>query len=128
MWTVDRDSKLSFWYGNWTKMGPLRHLIQGPLTREASKWEVKDLMIDDGRDLDQIPFVLPSNIKLMLQAIPIPLTGRGSDRLAWLNNPRGDLDLKSTCSLAIGSARDTPFPTKWIWKVNTLPRIKTFLW
>ena len=52
MWTVGRDSKLSFWYGNWTKKGPLRHLIQGPLNREESEWEVKDLMTDMGWDLN----------------------------------------------------------------------------
>ena len=24
MWMVGSDSKLNFWYGNWTKLGPLR--------------------------------------------------------------------------------------------------------
>ena len=40
---IGRDSKLNFWYSNWTKKGPLRRLIQGPLTQVASMLEVKDV-------------------------------------------------------------------------------------
>ena len=46
MWMVGRDSNLNFWQGNWTKRRPLSQLIQGPLTQEASQWEVKDIMLD----------------------------------------------------------------------------------
>ena len=81
MWMVGRESKLSFWYGNWSKKGPVRHLIQGLLNCEESKWKVKDLMTDMGWNLDQISFVLPLEVKLMIQATPIPLTGRGRDSL-----------------------------------------------
>ena len=81
MWMVGRESKLSFWYGNWSKKGPFRHLIQGPLNCKESKWEVKDLMTDMGWNLDQISFVLPLEVKLMIQATPFPLTGRGRDSL-----------------------------------------------
>lgn len=49
---VDKDSNLNFWRGNWTKKGPLRQLVQGPLTQEASQWEVKDIMWDSGWDWD----------------------------------------------------------------------------
>lgn len=42
MWMVGRDSNLSFWLGNWTKRGPTRKLIQGPLTQEADHCEIKD--------------------------------------------------------------------------------------
>ena len=125
---VGRESKLSFWYGNWSKKGPLRHLIQGPLNCEESKWEVKDLMTDMGWDLNQISFVLPLEVKLMIQGTPIPLIGRGSDSLAWRDNPRGVFDLRSAYSLVNGSAQGVTFSAKWIWKANTLPRIKTFMW
>ena len=112
MWTVGRDSKLSLWYGNWTKKGPLRHVIQGPLNREESKWEVKKLMTDTGWDLNQISFMIPSEVKLMIQAIPIPFTGRGSDSLAWRYNPRGIFDLRSAYKLVNGSAQDFSFSAK----------------
>ena len=36
MWVIDRCSKRNFWLGNWTRNGPLRQMIHGPLTQEAS--------------------------------------------------------------------------------------------
>jgi len=63
---VRRDRKLNFLYGNWTKLGPLQQLIQGPLPREASSWEVKDVILDTGWDWNRMPFVFPPKIKLML--------------------------------------------------------------
>jgi len=125
---VGRDSNLSFWLGNWTKKGPIRHLIQGPLTQEASQCEVKDVMLDTGWDWNKIPFDLPEDIKLMIQATHFSMTGRGSDRLAWVDNPKGNFDLKSAYSIAVGAAPSQTFTANWIWKSKTLPRIRTFLW
>jgi len=85
-------------------------------------------MLNIGWDWDRIPFDFPLEIKLMFQAIPIPLIGRGSDRLAWVNNPRGDFNLKSAYSLAMGPDPNMAFSANWIWKSMMLPRIKTFLW
>lgn len=59
-------------------------------------------MLDTGWDWDRIPFDFPPEIKLMFQAILINLIGRGSDRLAWVNNPRGDFDLKRLIVLPWG--------------------------
>ena len=47
-WTVGRESKLSLWYSSWLSKGPLRSVIQGPLSQEANKLEVKDFLKDTG--------------------------------------------------------------------------------
>ena len=39
----------------------------------------------------------------MIQATLISLIGRGSDRIAWIGNPRGIFDLKSAYSIAMGT-------------------------
>ena len=127
-WAIGRDSTLNLWQSYWTEMGPLRHLIQGPLLRGAEVLVVKDIIKDTGWDWDQIPFDLPSGIKMMIQATPLSLTGRGGDKLTWAGNPRGIFDLKSAYSLAMEAIPVPPFFASWIWKVKTLPRIKTFLW
>ena len=31
-WLVDRDSNLNVWDSSWTSKGPLKQLIQGPLS------------------------------------------------------------------------------------------------
>ncbi|KAL0000246.1 hypothetical protein SO802_019848 [Lithocarpus litseifolius] len=64
----------------------------------------------------------------MIQATPISMTGRGCDRLTWVDNPKGNFDLKSAYNLAGGSAPSQTFIASWIWKSKTLPRIRTFLW
>lgn len=60
-------------------------------------------------DWNKIPFDLPEDIKLMIQATPISMTGRGSDRLAWVDNPKGNFDLKSAYSIAVGAASNQTF-------------------
>ena len=128
MWTIGRDSNLRFWWDNWSGKGPLRCMIEGPLTRGADQWKVCDLISDISWDWGQIPFDLPFQVKSIIQAIPIPITSRGHDRLAWAGNPRGVFDLKSAYSLATAEVATPPFSSSWIWKLNTLPKIRTFLW
>ena len=127
-WTVGRDSKISFWNGNWTKKGPIRQLIQGPLTQEALALEIKDVIQDSGWNWSKLPFDFPLDCKLMLQAILISHLGRGCDRIAWADNPKGIFDLKSAYGIAMGDDTSMAFNADWIWKLKTLPRIQFFLW
>ena len=109
MWTIGRDSNLWFWWDNWTGKGPLRCMIQGPLTRGADQWKVCKLLSDFSWDWGRIPFELPFKIKSLIQAIPIPTLSRGQDRLAWSSNLRGTFDLKSAYSLATAKEASPPF-------------------
>ena len=53
----------------------------------------------------------------------------GEDRLNWNGANRGDFDLKSTYAIATEcSDEGGVFTGTWVWKVDTLPRIKTFMW
>ena len=128
MWTIGRDSNLRFWWDNWTGKGPLRCMIQGPLTRGADQWKVCELLLAFSWNWGQIPFELPLNIKSLIQAISTLITSRGQDRLAWSGNPRGTFDLISAYSLATAEVAPHPFSSSWIWKLDTLPKIRTFLW
>ena len=127
-WLVGRDSGLNVWQSNWTNGGSLRGLIQGPIMREASQLEVKDFMIDTGWDWGKIPFELPIEVKRLIQATLMTLLSRGVDKLVWSGSPKGTFDLKSAYRIAMGDECIKPFSALWIWKVNTLPRIRTFLW
>ena len=86
---VGRNSTLSFWYGKWSKEGPLRQLIQGPLPQDVANWGIKDILGDSGLDWSCMPFGFPTNIKEKLQATPFSLTSKGGDKLAWAENPMG---------------------------------------
>ena len=126
---ISRDSSLSFWRGNWLSKGSLQNLIQGPLTQGATHLEVNDVLIDTGWVWSKIPFELPLDLKSLIQAIPTPFTSRGRERISWKGNPRGTFGLRSAYSIAMGTETDLVMRDfGWIWKLNALPRIKTFLW
>ena len=127
-WTVGRESKLSLWYSCWLSKGPLQSLIQGPLSREANNLVIKDFLKDTGWDWNGLSVELPLDIKLLIQATPIAITSRGCDKIAWADSPQGTFNLSSAYRIAMGHEESPSFSASWIWKANTLPRIKTFLW
>ena len=65
---------------------------------------------------------------MLIQATPFVMTSRGRDKLAWADSPQGTFNLKSAYRIAMGHEENADFSAGWIWKANTLPRIKTFLW
>ena len=67
-------------------------------------------------------------IKMLIQATLIAFTTKGSDKLAWAGSPHGTFDLKSAYKIFLGPDSNTSLDVNWIWKADTLPCIKTFLW
>ena len=43
-WVIGRDSNLRFWMDNWFSQGPIRNLVQGPLTRDEGDMKVKEMI------------------------------------------------------------------------------------
>lgn len=57
------------------------------------------------------------------------MTSRREDRLVWSDSNRGEFDLKSTYALAMDyQETQLQFSGWWVWKLDTLPRIKFFIW
>ena len=78
---------------------------------------VKDVLIDLGWDWSYVPFILPTDIKDLILATPVPLTNRGADRLVWTGSARGGFDVKSAYKLAIDYNKMPSLPMGWIWKL-----------
>lgn len=56
-------------------------------------------------------------------------TFQGEDRMIWTGPNRGDFDLKHVYALAMGSESDEgTFNGMWVWKLDTIPQVKTFIW
>lgn len=128
-WLPGSESKLEFWNDSWSTLGPLRNIIHGPLSREASKLKFKDVVDCAGIwNWNILQMTLPSEIIGELKAMPIPLTTRMEDRLAWNYSSRGGFDLKSACLLTIEFRGDAPFKGNWIWKLKTMLKKQTFVW
>ena len=71
---------------------------------------------------------IPENIRTEVQATPISCVARNKDRIAWKPSPKGSFDLRSAYLLASEPLPAPAFHGKWIWKLDTLPRIQTFIW
>lgn len=127
-WVIGRDSNLNFWHDNWTHKGPIRQLIQCPLPMGVSDWKVKDIASIGGWNWELIPFDVPQELKLEIQAIPYALAARSMDRIAWKDSLRGGFNMKSAYQLAAGLDQSPDNSGNWIWKLQSLPKIQFFLW
>ena len=127
-WVPGLDSNLSFWSDFWLDSGPIRASIQGPLTLDSSNLKIKEVRTASGWNWARLPFVFPSDLKKAIQAVPIPLVSRTSDKMAWKYSPKGGFDMRSAYLLTDSRLRDEAFSGKWIWSVHTLPRIQFFIW
>ena len=85
-------------------------------------------MLDTGWAWEKIPFELPHDIKMLIQATSTAFTRRGVDKLAWADSSKGIFELRSAYKIAMGIMDAFLFSAKWLGKADTLPRIKTFLW
>lgn len=65
-----------------------------------------------------------------INSIPFSIRAeQGGDRLTWAGANRGDFDLNHAYSIAMGCGADgEAFSGQWVWKLEILHRIKTFIW
>ena len=127
-WIPGHESNLDFWLDSWSDLGPLRSIIHGPIPLESTNLKVKDVFLPYGWNWSAIPFDLPSDIKESIKAVPLPIASRSGDRLAWKRSSNGDFSSKGAYLLATKPSEAVLFPSAWIWKLTTLPKIQMFLW
>lgn len=128
-WIPGRSSNLSLWHDNWLPHGTVRSLIQGPLNAEDESLQVKDVFGINGWDSSSISFHIPNHVLVEINSIPLSVrTNQGEDRLIWEGSNRGDFDLKHAYALAMGGElAEEAFNGDWVWKLETIPWIKTFI-
>ena len=80
---------------NWSPQGPIRDLVQGPLTREEGNMKVKEVILANGWNWSKISFDLPLSIKLGIQATPYAIAARSEDGMSWAANTHGNFDQKN---------------------------------
>ena len=103
-WLLGYERKLEFWNDNWTNHGPLRKIIQGTLSKEATNLKIKEVVDYTGRwDWSLIQMNFPEEVFNDIKAIPIPFSAKFKDRLAWKYSNKGDFELKSAYGLATNS-------------------------
>ena len=121
---------MNLWHDNCLPRGSLRSTIQGPLNADDEVLRVKDVFGINGWDWSSLSFHIPNQVLLEINSIPITVrANQGEDRLIWAGANQGDFDLKYAYALAMGNeAKDEDFNGSWVWKLDTIPRVKTFIW
>ena len=78
----------------------------------------------------KISFKLPRQVVDRIQALHIQAFGEKDDSLMWKLSPDGEFSMASASYLlAIAELPKPPsFMDYWIWRVDTLPKIKHFFW
>ena len=99
-WILGHNSPLSFWNDYWSNPGPIRSMIQRPLTQEASNLTINDAIGPFGWNWAAFPLDFPPEIKEVIQAVPTPLVARNGDRMVWKHSAKGGFDMKSAYLLA----------------------------
>jgi ribonuclease HI len=129
-WVVNNGQCVSFWFDKWVGEKPIREVIQGPLLNHEDSLKVCDVVEGVGSwDLSRVSMTIPNLTCDSIRAVPVCTTRQQEDCIAW-DSSNGDFCLKMAYLLACKSpmASNTIAPSNWIWKVNTSPRIRFFLW
>uniref|UniRef100_A0A7N2M2Q9 Uncharacterized protein n=1 Tax=Quercus lobata TaxID=97700 RepID=A0A7N2M2Q9_QUELO len=78
---------------------------------------------------EKLSFVVPSTIKEKINEIPIPLFGESKDFISWKYTLNGEFSTTSAYKLAKPDECQIPeFLGGWIWKLDTAPKMRHFLW
>ena len=98
--------------------------MNGTLMRGEDDMNIRDVASANGWEWRKISMVLPTGIQKEIQAMPRSWVANEEDRLIWATSSNGNFNLNSAYLLAnqLDNYVST-FNGKWIWKINTLPRV-----
>ena len=130
-WGIGNGERIKLWTDSWIMGSSLRELIEGPLTQREVDMKLSELLLDHVQEWkwEVLSFELPPCIKDRIKAIPRQQVDRGEDVITWKFSKDGEFTTKSAYALLNGTQQNSlPFLGQWIWKIDTLPRIVSFLW
>jgi hypothetical protein len=121
----------SFWYEDWTKLGPLCKLVHF-VNISDTELKLHDVCKDGGWDLQILATMMSSDIVQAIQQItpPMILDTRLNDEWAWQPEQQG----KYTCSsgyfwlLQQQRGWDPNCDMRWIWRLKVPAKIQHFIW
>ncbi|KAF7844545.1 reverse transcriptase [Senna tora] len=128
---INNGSSTRFWEDSIAQIGCLRSLISGPLNRNNNEVTFRELVTQNGEwNQEIISFILPTDIRQRLQAIPVDTSSPIVDNVSWIGNLNGNFSTKSAyfllCSFKFSWPEDSNW--SWVWKLGCHPRYKLFIW
>lgn len=129
-WLIGSGKDIGVWQNPWLS---LKELISpmGPHTLEHQTLTVADLLHPNYKEwnLPVIRSILPQYEDAIRELVPCWSSSR--DERVWLFTKSGEYSTKSGCKVLSQPLRPPEQHFNWntnIWKVDTTPKVRTFLW
>jgi len=130
-WSVGVGQDILFWFDNWVDNRALldimsldEHMISNPAAKVCDFMHNKQWNVSMLAQTINNPIIVQKII-----GIPIPFN-EVQDSFCWGLSTSGAFSTKSATWLTQGSysLEDPPWPFRWIWRIDTMPKIKIFIW
>lgn len=106
-----------------------KEVTKGPLNRLDSIMAMADMIQGNEWEWGALSFEIPTDILDKIKAIPIQMFGSKEVTISWKFSQDGEFKSTSAYLLEISNNnQSSSFPGEWVWKMDTLPRICSFLW
>jgi len=129
-WTIGDGKDVFFWHDNWIENTSLMDLLEVE-DQDMVNFDLKvsDFIENKQWNIYKLRLYLNNqDIVHKVIGIPIPLTTI-KDSFCWGLSSTGRFTTKSATWLAIKRFKEEPpWSFKWIWQIETMPKIKIFLW
>ena len=126
-WQLGNGKSINFWIDNWVFQEPLLNFaIRNNAENEQLKVE-HFITPEKNWKKNELLQIVPSNVVDKIIAIPIPRNDI-EDRIVWAPSKNGWFSTASALSLITKESLMNPNPNNWIWKLDTYPKVKNFLW
>ncbi|OIS98531.1 putative ribonuclease h protein, partial [Nicotiana attenuata] len=131
-WIIGNGENIYLWNSRWINHGnTLRDSIHGPFQRGEEDMKVKSIIQDGYFNLTKLSFELPEDITLKIHSTYIQQSQSSRDKISWNSPGYSSFSIKESYDLI--THQDTQIEEnnldyKWIWKSNTLNKLKYFMW
>jgi ribonuclease HI len=129
-WSIGDGNKVNFWSDKWidahTRVSDLVHHIP----EEVQGWKVKDIAAPTGEwNFDKIKELVPNSIVQKMHAIVPPHASHDNDIQFWPGTNTGHFTVAAAYRLITGGDMHDG-DKKWsqIWKINSMERVRVFIW
>ncbi|OIT39909.1 putative ribonuclease h protein, partial [Nicotiana attenuata] len=130
-WIIGNGENINLWNNRWINQGNnLRNSIQGPLQNGEEDMKVSSIIQHGSFNLSTLSFEIPEDIIQKIHSTYIQQSQPGRDKISWNSPGHNSFSIKAAYDLA--SLQDTRteennLDYKWIWKCNTLNKLKYFM-